>query len=223
MIQYSLEKWSKAYSILLLLSLVIFLQTDGIQWIGYATIVAFVVFFIQHFTYWKTISIWLGGAANLVTLFRLMLLISLVWIYPMLTLLQIALIGASVLALDGVDGFLARRFKTASTFGAYFDMETDAFYVFLYACLIYQLDLAGGWILAIGALRYGYVVFVLSFFKPKEKEEKSSFRGKAIAVFLMGALLSPFVLIESIYLPILIAASIAVVYSFVAGFLDTIR
>ena len=132
-------------------------------------------------------------------------------------------LGSVVMILDGLDGFLARRFKVASAFGAYFDMETDAFYVFLYACLLYQLELLGWWILGIGALRYVYVVFVLSFFKPKEKEEKSSFRGKAIAVFLMVSLLMPFILSELYYLPIVISASVLVVYSFAAGFLETIR
>lgn len=223
MLQQRLEQWSKVYSILLLTSLLIFVWTTQMKWIGLATAVAFVLLFVLHYKDWKVNSIWIGGAANWVTLLRLLTLLALIWWYPVLSFIQIAVVGSAVLALDGLDGFLARRFKTASVFGAYFDMETDAFYVFLYACLLYQLELLGWWILGIGALRYAYVVFVLSFFKPKEKEEKSSFRGKAIAVFLMIGILTPFVLPELYYLPIVIGASILVVYSFAAGFLDTLR
>src|SRR5665213_3451331 len=35
-------------------------------------------------------------------------------------------VAAGIAALDGVDGWLARRTKLASVFGARFDMETDA-------------------------------------------------------------------------------------------------
>ena len=56
------------------------------------------------------------------------------------------------LALDWVDGQVARRTGTASAFGARFDMETDAFLIAVlsgYAAASY-----GWWVLAIGAARY---------------------------------------------------------------------
>ncbi len=48
-----------------------------------------------------------------------------------------------LLALDGVDGFLARRFDQASTFGARFDMETDALLGLALALLVWALGQAG--------------------------------------------------------------------------------
>jgi phosphatidylglycerophosphate synthase len=59
------------------------------------------------------------------------------------------------LALDAVDGWLARRFDTASELGARFDMEVDAFLLLALSAYVAQ-DL-GGWVLAIGLMRYAYV------------------------------------------------------------------
>jgi phosphatidylglycerophosphate synthase len=60
-------------------------------------------------------------------------------------------------ALDGVDGWLARRSRMASTFGARFDMEIDAVLVMALATLGWQHEKAGWWILFAGLLRYLFV------------------------------------------------------------------
>ncbi len=59
---------------------------------------------------------------------------------------------------DGLDGWLARRQGTSSAFGARFDLETDALTVLILAVLVFQQGGAGPWVLAIGGLRYGFVV-----------------------------------------------------------------
>ncbi|MFG2052891.1 CDP-alcohol phosphatidyltransferase family protein [Micromonospora sp. NPDC048930] len=62
---------------------------------------------------------------------------------------------AVALALDAVDGRVARRTGTASPLGARFDMEVDAFLI-----LVLSVHLAppvGGWVLAIGGMRYAFV------------------------------------------------------------------
>jgi phosphatidylglycerophosphate synthase len=65
-------------------------------------------------------------------------------------------VSTVALVLDAVDGYVARRTATASAFGARFDMETDAF---LIAVLSVQVaPQVGWWVLAIGAMRYAYVV-----------------------------------------------------------------
>jgi phosphatidylglycerophosphate synthase len=64
-------------------------------------------------------------------------------------------LAAVALALDAVDGQVARRTGTVSALGARFDMEVDAF---LILALSVQVALAhGAWVLAIGAMRYGFV------------------------------------------------------------------
>ena len=65
--------------------------------------------------------------------------------------------GGLLLALDGVDGRLARRSGMASPFGARFDMEVDAALILVLAALLYQQGRAGVWILAAGLLRYVFI------------------------------------------------------------------
>ncbi len=69
----------------------------------------------------------------------------------------IAALAAIALALDGIDGYLARRYETCSTFGARFDMETDAALILVLSLLIGLSDKTGLWIVAAGALRYLFV------------------------------------------------------------------
>jgi phosphatidylglycerophosphate synthase len=65
-------------------------------------------------------------------------------------------IAATALALDFVDGVVARRTATASALGARFDMEVDASLILVLS--VYVVPTAGVWVLAIGAMRYVYVM-----------------------------------------------------------------
>ena len=100
------------------------------------------------------------GAANAVTLARLALVVLLAALigeelhavgWP------IVAIASVVLALDGVDGWAARRSGMESAFGARFDMETDSLLLLVLTLLAWQLQQAGAWIIAAGALRYLFV------------------------------------------------------------------
>jgi len=66
----------------------------------------------------------------------------------------VALAGVA-LVLDAVDGSVARRTDTTSALGARFDMEVDAFLILVLS--VYVARPMGGWVLAIGAMRYAYV------------------------------------------------------------------
>jgi phosphatidylglycerophosphate synthase len=63
-------------------------------------------------------------------------------------------VAALALASDGIDGWLARRNRLASLFGARFDMETDALLVLALALLVFASGQAGAFVLLSGALRY---------------------------------------------------------------------
>jgi len=101
------------------------------------------------------------GAANGVTLVRgvlTLLLLALLPVEPSTALAWlVAAIASVAVALDGVDGKLARARGEASAFGARFDMETDALLILVLAALVWQLDKAGAWILLAGLLRYAFV------------------------------------------------------------------
>lgn len=69
--------------------------------------------------------------------------------------LLLAGIAVTALALDGVDGAVARRTGTASEWGARFDMETDA--ALLLVLSAHVAAAFGWWVLAIGLMRYAWV------------------------------------------------------------------
>ena len=68
-----------------------------------------------------------------------------------------AALGGAAVALDFVDGRVARATGLASAFGARFDMETDAALVMVLALLAWQSGHVGPWVLASGLLRYAFV------------------------------------------------------------------
>ena len=68
----------------------------------------------------------------------------------------LGLIGVA-LVLDAVDGYLARKFRLSSAFGARFDMEIDALLLLILSLLVWQTGQAGAWVLMIGLMRYGFV------------------------------------------------------------------
>lgn len=103
------------------------------------------------------------GPANTVTLARIVLICLLAALMGTAApdedcLWLIAGFATLELALDGVDGWAARRSGLASRFGARFDMEADAFFVLVLSVLAWQWDKVGPWVLLIGAMRYLYVL-----------------------------------------------------------------
>ena len=61
-------------------------------------------------------------------------------------------LSAFALVLDAVDGWVARRTRTASEFGARFDMEVDAFLILVLS--MYVAHAVGWWVVGIGVARY---------------------------------------------------------------------
>ncbi len=100
------------------------------------------------------------GPANRVTLVRAVMVALLAGLVgqPGETLAShawpIAAVALGAAALDGVDGWVARRSGSDSSFGARFDMELDAAFILVLAILAWQMGKAGIWVLASGALRY---------------------------------------------------------------------
>jgi phosphatidylglycerophosphate synthase len=71
---------------------------------------------------------------------------------PVTLLLSLTVIA---LALDAVDGWVARRTRTTARLGARFDGEVDAFLILILS--VYVARSAGVWVLAIGAARYAFL------------------------------------------------------------------
>ncbi|WP_426626168.1 CDP-alcohol phosphatidyltransferase family protein [Leifsonia sp. McL0607] len=101
------------------------------------------------------------GPANMVTSMRSALvgviagLVVASFTDPIPVVLLVGLV-VPALALDAVDGWVARRTGSTSELGARFDMEVDAFLLIVLS--VYVAPALGFWVIAIGALRYLFVV-----------------------------------------------------------------
>ncbi|MEM7021386.1 MAG: CDP-alcohol phosphatidyltransferase family protein [Pseudomonadota bacterium] len=132
------------------------------------------------------------GLANQITLLRagLVCLVGseiLAGAAPVQTSWSLAALIALALSVDAVDGWLARRLGSASSFGARFDLEIDALMLMILSVLVWQADRAGLWVLAIGLLRYGFVALGLVWAGIR-RPLPYSFRRKTICAVL-GVLL----------------------------------
>ncbi|GAA1609633.1 CDP-alcohol phosphatidyltransferase family protein [Actinoplanes couchii] len=111
--------------------------------------------------------------------------------------LIIAAVAAVALAMDGVDGQVARRTGTTSSLGARFDMEVDAFLILVLsaaAAIEY-----GWWALAIGAFRYLFVAaswalpWMNAALPPKfSRKVVAAQQGVMLAVVVSGVLPTAF-------------------------------
>jgi phosphatidylglycerophosphate synthase len=101
------------------------------------------------------------GLANQVTTLRALLvaLVAGTIVVPRQARVAVAAVTLSLVAtaLDGVDGWLARRTGMTSEFGARFDMEVDALLILTLAILVWRYDKAGAWVVLSGLLRYLFV------------------------------------------------------------------
>ncbi len=83
--------------------------------------------------------------------------------HPSVTMsLFITALAALSLTLDGMDGYLARRSRLTSDYGARFDMEVDALLIFLLAVAVFFQQKAGVWVLLIGSMRYAFLFAQMS-------------------------------------------------------------
>ncbi|MEM7416517.1 MAG: CDP-alcohol phosphatidyltransferase family protein [Gemmatimonadota bacterium] len=104
------------------------------------------------------------GAANRVTLGRAALATPVIAMPLIPSTLDagaywwIIVVSTLVLVLDGLDGKVARRTGTETSFGARFDMEVDAALLLGLSALVWQSGKVGPWVLLIGALRYLFVI-----------------------------------------------------------------
>jgi phosphatidylglycerophosphate synthase len=99
------------------------------------------------------------------------------------------LLGVATLvlfALDGLDGYIAKRRGENSEFGAYFDMETDAYFVLLAGIALLLRGRFGAWILVVGLLRYAYVLCLALFPARRGDMPRYSFGRHAFTALMLG-------------------------------------
>jgi phosphatidylglycerophosphate synthase len=164
------------------------------------------------------------GAANQITTARAILVALIVGLIgePHVPAVAGSAAAASLLVtmMDGVDGWLARRHRIASDFGARFDMEIDALLILALAVLAWQFEKAGAWVLLSGLLRYVFVA-AGSIAPWLSAPLPASLRRQAVCVVqILGLTL---VMVPAIPTPLsnAVAASalVALIYSFLVDIL----
>lgn len=126
------------------------------------------------------------GAANTVTFARLCGIAGLPWLEPF----ALAWMALALFALDGADGWIARRGGLAGEFGEFADKESDALLVLMLCAILYRLpDGIGPWILAPGALRYAFVLFVAFARPPAKRERRTALAGWISALMILSLIL----------------------------------
>ena len=213
-----LEKWTRGHAALVLGALGVALYLERSWPVAAAGVASLAALVTVNRSAWTSSGVF--GWANAVTSVRAVL----VWaVGARLHKAHEALLAAFVLALfalDGLDGYLARRRGTSSEFGALFDMETDAYFVLTVELVLFHRGDLGAWILVTGVLRYVYVL-VRAFVParrpdvPRTRFGRLAFTGLALGLFFAFALPGP------IGQACAIAGTVLVTVSFAKSFYDS--
>ena len=216
----SLKQWNIIHSIFILIALAAF-HLSG--WYWPVTVTAFLSLILLWTTQWYTISHLkpAGGYANMLTFLRYILQLLIVVFSYIWPLWSLGLLFSIPVLLDGLDGYLARRFNHVTKFGALFDMETDSLFITLTGIILYKRNIVGGWILPAAYIRYFYVLLI-AIFQLKNIQEKRTRFGPFIAFIMFVSLILEFLFQSPATRIILFAASSMIVLSFIYSFFGVI-
>lgn len=130
------------------------------------------------------------GAANAITLGRLLVVAALAQLWGALPRLGFVAAALALLALDAVDGRVARARGDASPFGAAFDMETDALFIMMLSLLLWQERAVPAWVLAAGLWRWVYAAIVALAPRRLGEAPRSRFARAVFVVLALGLTLA---------------------------------
>lgn len=143
-------------------------------------------------TQWQTVGRCL---ANGTTLIRSLLFFMASFLWTCLSQPQIAILFLSAALLDGLDGWLARRFQGQSALGIVFDEEVDALYILMVTMVIWRSGLTGPWIMAAGWIR-SVVLLMRTYLPPSKPTHSRTFSWARILAGLVFILFPAGILID---------------------------
>lgn len=210
----TLPNWLIRNSIVMTIALLLAYTTNLIFWLPLIAFISFFTLFYFHKQSFSTfISSFSRNYANQITALRFIISsLTALAIYQIPAYASFILFGFAIL-LDGLDGFIARKYQLMSEVGAIFDKTVDAYFVLLLAFILVTQYNIPIWFLAIGYLHYGYELLMHGLGWQYLTIPKNPI-GKLAAAFLFISLLSPFIFSPSIALFIIYLASITVSLSF---------
>jgi phosphatidylglycerophosphate synthase len=214
-------QWAKWHALAMLAATTVVLVFGRVEPIVLTAVVSFATYALMQRGLLSQFGP-LGGHANQLTFLRLALLcVAAIGIGSLDWRAMFALFLANV-ALDVLDGYVARRRNQVTKFGAALDRETDAVFV-LVACLYFGLALnVGPWILVQAVLPYFYRIVTWVIPDTKYSEVKQPYAARLAGVNF-GLLLLAVAVPDSARLTILIISTATVVFSFMISFRDLYR
>ena len=155
--------------------------------------------------------------ANWVTAIRLLLLLLIIAIWSSLHTTLLISVLIVIIALDRVDGHLARRFKQESLWGRAFDVEVDSLFV-LFCCVYlivhHSMPL---WLIIPGLMRYSYII-ILKIINPSVQKERSNKIASYVAGIFDLSLLWSIADQSQLKHIVLMVSSILIVVSFLISY-----
>ena len=208
----NVKQWILIHAVLLIFASLITVSTGNIL---YLVVISFFSFLWLIYLGKKE---WIhyqpvGGYANYTTFLRLVILVTTLCLEADLSNIVLFLFLGLAIILDGMDGWLARRFDQVSEWGGLFDKEVDSFLVASFAILLhtrFQFPMA---ILFIGLLHYWYELLLYGLAWQDLKTPPNPV-GKYVAATLFISLLLAVILPFNCSIWLVSAASFFTLFSF---------
>jgi phosphatidylglycerophosphate synthase len=208
--------WLFYHSIIIMIGLIADVAGGTMFFCLIAGVLVFLIFVIKNWSGFTEKKPW-GGIPNMVTLFRLVLLFMTPFI--MHNRFNVAVLGTVFVALDGVDGFLARKLDQITYFGGQLDMEADAFFCLIFSMLIGFESREMQWVLLAGSMRYLYKIITTVWNKEAFTETKQKYARFFAGCYFVSLVLF-FYVDSSLGKYIVAIGNVLVLFSFAISFVD---
>ena len=216
-----ISQWNSIHAIVILASVALCLLSENFVYLLIGAFASFCYFIISCRDTLRQLQPF-GGYANWVTGFRFILISGLMMFLSSLSFVELGAGLIVFVSLDGVDGWLARKYKQSTTFGQYFDMELDALFVMMMCCYYFSFKEIGIWILFPGLLRYLYRIGIDIFPKKSFRESKKRYASTIAGIFFTILILVLF-LGQELRLYLLAFGSLLIVVSFSISIVEYVK
>lgn len=216
------KKWVLFSAIIHLFGLILsFTLGSPVIWVT-LTVIIFGIYLIK-ITYHLPVLPLLYGYANWVSILRLLMVLTAFSLHNTISDIYLFIIFTVSIVMDGVDGFLARKFKHETPQGAILDMETDALMVLVLAYIHISNGQIPAWILLPASFRYLYAWIILFTTNDQKKELVPKIVRATIAVIFFIALLLPFIS-DSLLMKVTVHISgVLIMLSFTSSFYFSLK
>ncbi|NJO68628.1 MAG: CDP-alcohol phosphatidyltransferase family protein [Bacteroidetes bacterium] len=214
--EFPLLRWNYIHAWIMLITFTACLIIKSLIPLLPAIVLSIALLFLSQRKELEKMNPW-GGYANIVTTFRIFILLYLGAFYAHLTLPVIMIFALTALIMDAADGYLARKYNQQSETGAFYDLEADNLYVLIVSFISWNIHLLPYWILIPASMRYIFVI-TTNVLKLDLSKDRRTRLGPFIALIHFIAVLLPFIAPAQIFILVCAISSGLVVSSFLYSF-----